>query len=95
MGPAAFNSSTPSIRTWSRPHFMTQMSDPVPAAEFLAMGRKRSVMNQALQALHVAAPNAVDVLALPDGARPLRAVQVNVKAAHSALPVSAPVQRGP
>ena len=50
----------------------------MPAAGFLAMGRKRSVMNQALQALHVAAPNAVDVLALPDGA-PFGAVQVNVE----------------
>lgn len=39
-----------------------------PAAEFLAMGRKRSVMNQALQALHAGAPNPVDVLALSAGA---------------------------
>lgn len=50
----------------------------MPTAEFLAMGRKRSVMNQALQALHAAAPSAVDILALPDGA-PFGAVQVNVE----------------
>ena len=66
----------------------------MPTAEFLAMGRKRSVMNQALQALHAAAPSAVDILALPDGA-PFGAVQVNVEGCTLCLAVLAPVQRGP
>ena len=58
-------------------HSLTKHSD-MPASEFLAMGRKRSVMNQALQALHQAAPSPVDVLDLPDGA-PFGAVEVRIE----------------
>ena len=43
--------------------------------EFLTLGSKRSVMKQAL---HAAASNTIDILALPDGT-PFGAVQVNVK----------------
>jgi len=50
----------------------------MPAAAFLAMGRKRSVMNQALAALHEAAPSPVDILELPEGA-PFGAVEVRVE----------------
>ncbi|MEK9723170.1 MAG: 4Fe-4S dicluster domain-containing protein [Rhodospirillaceae bacterium] len=49
----------------------------MPAAAHSAVGRKRSVMNQALDALHAAAPKPVDVLALPAGA-PFGAVEVDV-----------------
>ncbi|MDD9877755.1 MAG: 4Fe-4S binding protein [Magnetovibrio sp.] len=49
----------------------------MPAAEFLALGRKRSIMNQALAALHEAAPAPVDHLELPAGA-PFGAVEVDV-----------------
>ncbi len=48
----------------------------MPQAEFLAMGRKRSVMTQALKALHEAAPNPVDAIALDAGA-PFGAVVVD------------------
>jgi len=50
----------------------------MPAAEFMAMGRKRSVMNQALQALHESAPSPVDVLDLSAGA-PFGAVEVRIE----------------
>ena len=50
----------------------------MPIAKFLALGSKLSVMNQALQALHAAASNTVDVRALPNGAL-FGAVQVNVE----------------
>jgi len=49
----------------------------MPAADFLPMGRKRSVMALALAHLHAAAPNKVDALALPKGA-PFGAVEVKV-----------------
>lgn len=50
----------------------------LPSAGFLALGRKRSVMAQALQALHEAAPSPVDVLELPKDA-PFGAVEVRVE----------------
>lgn len=49
----------------------------MPAGEFLAMGRKRSVMTQALKDLHASAPNPVDAIALEAGA-PFGAVVVDV-----------------
>jgi len=48
----------------------------MPSAEFLAMGRKRSIMAQALKALHAAAPAPVDSIALEAGA-PFGAVIVD------------------
>jgi ferredoxin len=42
--------------------------DGMPAAEFMAMGRKRSVMVQALKALHTDAPAPVDQIELQAGA---------------------------
>jgi ferredoxin len=42
--------------------------DGMPAAQFLAMGRKRSVMAQALKALHAGAPTPVDQIELQAGA---------------------------
>ncbi|MEK9752108.1 MAG: 4Fe-4S dicluster domain-containing protein [Rhodospirillaceae bacterium] len=48
----------------------------MPAAEFLAMGRKRSIMAQALKALHESAPNPVEAIALEAGA-PFGAVVVD------------------
>jgi ferredoxin len=50
----------------------------MPGAEFMAMGRKRSVMSQALKALHEKAPNPVDAIALDAGA-PFGAVVVDTK----------------
>ncbi|NQU60214.1 MAG: 4Fe-4S dicluster domain-containing protein [Rhodospirillales bacterium] len=50
---------------------------PMPEGDFLAMGRKRSVMSLALAQLHNAAPNKVDFLDLPEGA-PFGTVEVNV-----------------
>lgn len=49
----------------------------MPAADFLPMGRKRSLMTLALTHLHGAAPNKVDSLQLPMGA-PFGAVAVDV-----------------
>ncbi len=50
----------------------------VPRADFLPMGRKRAVMRLALDALHAAAPNKVDEVALPAGA-PFGAVIVDTE----------------
>ncbi len=49
----------------------------MPAADFLPMGRKRSVMTLALTQLHDAAPKRIDELMLPKGA-PFGAVVVDV-----------------
>ena len=51
---------------------------PMPADDFLPMGRKRSVMSLALAGLHKSAPSPVDELALPEGA-PFGTVEVNVE----------------
>ncbi len=51
---------------------------PMPADDFLPMGRKRSVMSLALAGLHKAAPSPVDELALPEGA-PFGTVEVEVE----------------
>ena len=51
---------------------------PMPAGDFLPLGRKRSVMNLALAHLHKEAPNPVDSLALPSGA-PFGAIVVDVE----------------
>jgi len=50
---------------------------PMPVGDFLAMGRKRSVMSLALTQLHGSAPNKVDFLDIPEGA-PFGTVEVNV-----------------
>ena len=47
---------------------------PMPAASFLPMGGKRTLMRMALQELHGAAPAPVDQVALPEGAPFGRAV---------------------
>lgn len=49
---------------------------PAPAARFLPMGAKRSVLRLALNHLHAAAPGAVETVALPDGA-PFGTVEVD------------------
>ncbi len=51
---------------------------PLPNADFLGLGRKRSVMSLALAALYKAAPNKVDTLDLPEGA-PFGTVEVDVE----------------
>ncbi len=50
----------------------------LPQADFLPMGRKRSVMALALEQLHRRAPNPVDIVALPAGS-PFGTVEVNVQ----------------
>ena len=50
----------------------------MPAGEFLAMGRKRSVMAQALKALHSTAPEPVDSIVLDPGS-PFGAVLVETR----------------
>ncbi len=50
----------------------------MPAADFLPMGRKRAIMSLALDALHAAAPDKVDEVALPAGA-PFGAVVVETE----------------
>ena len=52
--------------------------DPLPNADFLGLGRKRSVMSLALAALYKAAPNKVDTLDLPEGA-PFGTLEVDVE----------------
>lgn len=51
---------------------------PLPNADFLGLGRKRSVMNLALADLYKAAPNKVDTLDLPEGA-PFGTLEVDVE----------------
>jgi ferredoxin len=51
---------------------------PLPNADFLGLGRKRSVMSLALAELHNAAPDKVDEISLPEGA-PFGAVEVDVE----------------
>lgn len=50
---------------------------PVPAGDFLPVGKKRSIMMLALSHLHANAPNPVDTVALPEGS-PFGAVEVRV-----------------
>ena len=49
----------------------------MPNADFISMGRKRSIMNQALHSLHINAKNPVDVIALPEGA-PFGSIEVDI-----------------
>jgi ferredoxin len=49
----------------------------MPNADFISMGRKRSIMNQALHSLHINAENPVDVIALPEGA-PFGSIEVDI-----------------
>lgn len=49
----------------------------LPQADFLPLGKKRAVMRLALEAIHGAAPNKVDEVALPQGA-PFGTVEINV-----------------
>ena len=51
---------------------------PMAAADFLPMGRKRSVMSLALAQLHKSAPTPVDAIELPAGA-PFGAVEIDVQ----------------
>ncbi|MAF95789.1 MAG: 4Fe-4S ferredoxin [Rhodospirillaceae bacterium] len=51
---------------------------PLPNADFLGLGRKRSVMSLALAELYKAAPDKVDEITLPEGA-PFGAVEVDVE----------------
>ena len=51
---------------------------PLPNADFLGLGRKRSVMSLALADLYKAAPNKVDTLDLPEGA-PFGTLEVDVE----------------
>jgi len=56
--------------------YAIKTTSPMPAGDFLPMGRKRSVMSLALASLHAKAPNKIDVLELPAGA-PFGAVLVD------------------
>ena len=49
----------------------------MPQGDFLPLGRKRAVMRLALDALHAAAPNKIDEVALPQGA-PFGTVEIDV-----------------
>ena len=54
-------------------------ADPAPRpATFMPVGAKRDVLRLALRELHLAAPQPVDVIALPQGA-PFGAVEINVE----------------
>jgi ferredoxin len=55
------------------------VADPAPRpASFMPVGAKRDVLRLALRELHLAAPQPVDVIALPQGA-PFGAVEINVE----------------
>ncbi|MDA0306388.1 MAG: 4Fe-4S binding protein [Proteobacteria bacterium] len=58
--------------------YAIKTTPPMPAGDFLPMGRKRSVMSLALASLHAKAPNKIDVLELPAGA-PFGAVMVDTE----------------
>ena len=64
--------------TVSKRLYDSQPRSGMPNADFISMGRKRSIMNQALHSLHINSKNQVDVITLPEGA-PFGSIEVDTE----------------